>query len=244
MCCGVYMILNQYNRKCYIGSSKNIRQRWMDHKSNLRNSRHHNTYLQNAVDKYGIDNFELWVIEECSEEDLFMKEQYWMDFHECYNSKYGYNICKEAGRAPIIYGKTPWNKGVKFDDYYDEEKREELRKKYSESHKGEKNSNYGGKFHSNNSYTKGKTYEELYGIEGAKIKKQKNSKAHKGRSKQNKENYKFPHNSTLSELQVKVIKLMFEFKMYSLADIARMFKVKSAIISHIKNNRSYTHVIV
>lgn len=47
---GIYKII--INNKVYIGSSFNIQKRLIQHKSDLKNNRHDNQYLQNAYNKY------------------------------------------------------------------------------------------------------------------------------------------------------------------------------------------------
>lgn len=79
MKCGIYEILNIKNNKKYIGSSFDINIRWIIHRSLLKGGIHDNNHLQRSYNKYGIDNFVYNIIEECLEEDLFNREQYWMD---------------------------------------------------------------------------------------------------------------------------------------------------------------------
>lgn len=88
---GIYEILNTVNGKRYIGSSKelNIREQW--HFSALRGNRHPNKYLQNAVNKYGIENFEFNHLEYCDEEYLITLEQWYLD-----NEEWHYNLSNKA----------------------------------------------------------------------------------------------------------------------------------------------------
>lgn len=55
---GIYMIFCFGNGRHYIGSSKDIYIRIYAHINTLKNQKHINTYLQNAFDKYGEENFE------------------------------------------------------------------------------------------------------------------------------------------------------------------------------------------
>lgn len=73
---GVYSITNKINGKRYIGSSKNILYRYSTHFSSLRNNTHKNKHLQNAVNKYGIENFSFEIIEIVDNNKLLFKEQY------------------------------------------------------------------------------------------------------------------------------------------------------------------------
>lgn len=76
---GVYKITNQINSKFYIGSSNNLKRRKSAHFSLLKNGKSHNLILQNAVNKYGIENFKFEIIVECNVEFLFTIEQQLVD---------------------------------------------------------------------------------------------------------------------------------------------------------------------
>lgn len=77
---GVYLIRNKVNGKSYVGSALNIKSRWNTHISRLNGGKKElcNPYLLNSWNKYGHDNFEFSVIEECTQELLHDKELYWM----------------------------------------------------------------------------------------------------------------------------------------------------------------------
>ena len=76
----VYKIINGINGKCYVGSSKNVRRRWVTHRSMLRNNSHHCLYLQRSVNTYGLGNFVLEILEEVDSVDsLFEREQFWIN---------------------------------------------------------------------------------------------------------------------------------------------------------------------
>lgn len=107
--CGVYKIINLVNNKIYIGSSCNLGQRLWCHRANLRHNKHHNPHLQNAWNKYGEENFDYCIIERCSEDKQYEREQFYID--SCHPE---YNIAEE----------------VKLPSYS-----EESRKKHSETRK-------------------------------------------------------------------------------------------------------------
>ena len=88
---GIYKIENLVNHKIYIGQSKNLHNRMLQHRSELRRRKHGNTHLQSAVDKYGIENFTFSVIEECPIEMLDEREVFWIEKLQSANRKYGYN---------------------------------------------------------------------------------------------------------------------------------------------------------
>lgn len=86
---GIYAITNKTNGKMYIGQSGDLHHRLTAHRSYLRRGAHHNRHLQASWNKYGEDNFEFSVLEECGLEELDSKEQYYIDK---FNSMlFGYN---------------------------------------------------------------------------------------------------------------------------------------------------------
>lgn len=84
---GIYKIQNKINGKIYIGQSNDIKRRFSEHKYRTPRFR---LAIDWAIVKYGIDNFDFSVIEECKEEELDEKESYWI---KKFNSKEeGYNF--------------------------------------------------------------------------------------------------------------------------------------------------------
>lgn len=75
--CGIYKII--CNDKFYIGSSKNIQQRYYKHRRELRKGVHKNEHLQNTYNKYGENLFIIEVIEICNIDEQYLKEQYYID---------------------------------------------------------------------------------------------------------------------------------------------------------------------
>lgn len=75
---GIYCIINTINGKKYIGSSKNIYNRWLKHRATLRGNYHGNPHLQSAWNKYGEKSFHFFIIEKCNpmvleeREDLYI----------------------------------------------------------------------------------------------------------------------------------------------------------------------------
>lgn len=98
---GIYKITCVPTQKVYIGQSVSIKKRIQYHRQDLEKNRHHNDYLQSAVNKYGIENFKFEAIEypeDTSVENLTIREQYWIDFFDSMNPEKGFNM-KEAGPA-------------------------------------------------------------------------------------------------------------------------------------------------
>ena len=95
---GIYKIENLVNGKIYIGQSKQIRQRWTEHKKELRRNRHKNEYLQRAWNKYGEENFKHEVLELCSEDQLDERECYYIELLRTFDNDLGYNLTSGGGR--------------------------------------------------------------------------------------------------------------------------------------------------
>lgn len=100
---GVYGILNLFNDKIYIGSAKDIKDRFSWHYQALENGKHHSILLQRAWNKYGEDSFIFFII--AKTEDRLIVEQYWMDRFCSYHPDSGYNIYPIAG-SPFGYKHT------------------------------------------------------------------------------------------------------------------------------------------
>lgn len=98
---GVYSITNLKNGKLYIGSSNNIYRRWRDHKNLLKKDKHHSNHLQRAWNKYGEENFIFKILEECNEDILLKREQYYIDLYVSYDNEFGYNESDIAGRPSM-----------------------------------------------------------------------------------------------------------------------------------------------
>ena len=96
---GIYQIINTTNNKIYVGSSINIKQRFNDHKKLLRHNKHPNNHLQSSWLKYGESNFNFEIIEYVDNENLLIKEQFYIDLFLSYENKIGYNISKIAGNT-------------------------------------------------------------------------------------------------------------------------------------------------
>ena len=92
---GIYKITNLINNKVYIGQSKNIEQRWAEHKSSKQN-----IHLHSAFCKYGLENFKFEIIETPEIEELNTRERYWINFYDSTNPNKGYNHTSGGEREP------------------------------------------------------------------------------------------------------------------------------------------------
>lgn len=96
--CGIYKISNNINKKIYVGSSENIRNRWKSgHCRDLMKNDHHSAPLQNFFNKkdYEYINFVIECIEECPEDQLKDREQFYLDTLSPFDDN-GYNVCRVA----------------------------------------------------------------------------------------------------------------------------------------------------
>jgi group I intron endonuclease len=94
---GVYQILNTVTGKRYVGSAVNFQQRWHSHRNKLKKGLHHSQRLQNSWNKHGGDAFQFIVLEYTSRELAVEIEQKYIDHHQSFDPKCGYNIVPKAG---------------------------------------------------------------------------------------------------------------------------------------------------
>ena len=91
---GIYKITNPSN-KVYIGQSTNIKERFRKY-SKLSNKRQIKLY--NSFQKYGIDNHQFEIIEECGEDMLDEREIYWGNHYDVLGDT-GLNLRLGNGRG-------------------------------------------------------------------------------------------------------------------------------------------------
>lgn len=95
--CGVYKITNIVNNNIYVGSSKDVEHRWQQHRDSLDKGRHGNIHLQNAWNKYKSHSFVFEIIEECTPEIQFEREQHYLNTLNPFG-KNGYNIVRQISK--------------------------------------------------------------------------------------------------------------------------------------------------
>lgn len=84
----IYLITNIVNDKKYVGQTRQqLNKRWLAHitESKVYSDRP----LYRAINKYGLDNFKIRILEECNADLLNEREVWWIDFYNSYHG--GYN---------------------------------------------------------------------------------------------------------------------------------------------------------
>lgn len=110
MSAGIYCIRCEINDKIYVGQSKNIGNRWKQHKTSLEKDEHINHELQEDYNNYGLDAFVFSVLEIIENNDnlqkqLFAREKYWGDKLGA-TSDNGYNKAEFSKINPSKYEKA------------------------------------------------------------------------------------------------------------------------------------------
>lgn len=116
----IYKITNLINQYIYIGKTVHtIEVRWKEHINTSSNSLNKSSsyILYKAMRKYGIDNFKIEELEECDNNLLSEREQYWISiFDSYYLNGHGYNMTL-GGEGAIKYSDEDililWNQGLK-----------------------------------------------------------------------------------------------------------------------------------
>ena len=108
--------------KSYIGQTKNYKKRCTP--GNYKSS----PYFYSAIQKYGWENFEHEILEECStQEEADKKEIFYISKYKTTNQNFGYNISEGGGNKVIL-------KGVN-NPFYGKHHSEKTKQKLSEQHK-------------------------------------------------------------------------------------------------------------
>lgn len=81
MISGIYKITNKINGHYYIGQAADFKSRMRGHKNSSldKTNKDYNSPIHRTIRKYGWDNFEKEIIEECPREELNKREIYWIE---------------------------------------------------------------------------------------------------------------------------------------------------------------------
>lgn len=80
------------NNKKYIGLSRDINRRWLEHRSALNRGVHINQYLQHSWNVYGEDAFKFYIVELCSPMELSDRECHYISTYHTLSHEDGYNL--------------------------------------------------------------------------------------------------------------------------------------------------------
>ena len=133
---GIYKITNTITGDFYIGSSKNVKSRWTDHKKPSTWKQCPNNPMYIDMQKYGVDKFVFEILEEAEEGKLKVAEQKFIEL-----LKPAYNSNRANGWDIERYKEyqKKYNKSEKRKEsqkkYNKSEKRKESQKKYQKSDK-------------------------------------------------------------------------------------------------------------
>lgn len=165
----IYAYVNKINNKHYIGQAKDFNRRHRQHinESRRNNKKEYNLPFNCAIRKYGVENFETIILKENLKTQCLLNlyEYYYIDkYNSLSKNGCGYNIASGGSNGNPLAGKT-------------EIEMKEIKRKISETHKGENNPFY-GKCHTEE--TKQKLSEVNKGKKHSEETKQKISQANKG----------------------------------------------------------------
>lgn len=98
----IYVITNQINNKQYVGqTTKSIEERFQEHIYCSKSDRLKGRPLYSAIRKYGADNFNIALLEECQNDELNEKEVIWIDRLNTYRNGYNATIGGDGIRKPM-----------------------------------------------------------------------------------------------------------------------------------------------
>lgn len=124
----VYKIVNTVTGDFYVGSSKNVKKRWIQHKCPSCWKRHLNAPLYQDMQKYGVDKFRFQILAPVMEEYLKQVEQ---EFIEMLKPTYNNYNAKGWDVERIKETNIRCNR-----EYRRSERRRESLRKYQQSTKG------------------------------------------------------------------------------------------------------------
>lgn len=121
----VYKIINTITGDFYIGSNKNIKNRWIEHKCHSTWKRHPNNPMYLDMQTYGVDEFDFQILEEVKITHLKETEQKFIEkMHPTYNNYNAKGLDVERRK-----------------EYHKDYEKSDKRKKYNKSDKRKKAKN-------------------------------------------------------------------------------------------------------
>ena len=140
---GVYKIVNTITGDFYIGSSKNVKSRWTDHKCPSVWKKCPNNQMYQDFQKYGVDKFDFEILAEVEEGQLKEAEQQFIEkMHPTYNSNRakGLDVEKQKERKKEYYQHNREDIKKYQKDYQKEhykQNREKYKKEYNKKYQNQ-----------------------------------------------------------------------------------------------------------
>ena len=129
---GIYKITNTVTKDFYIGSSKNVKQRWANHKCHSTWKNHPNNPMYLDMRKYGVDKFELQILAEVETNKLKEMEQQFIEIlNPTYNDKNAKGLNVERKKET----NKEYQKSDKFKEHQKEYHKSDKYKEYQKSDK-------------------------------------------------------------------------------------------------------------
>ena len=118
---GVYRITNTVTNDFYIGSSKDIKKRWREHKWPSTWKRYKDNPMYQDMIKYGTDKFVFEILEEVESDKLKETEQQFIEkLQPTYNNRNASGWDTERYKECQKEYKKEYNKSDKFKNYHKE----------------------------------------------------------------------------------------------------------------------------
>ena len=145
---GIYKITNIVTGYCYIGSSKNIKERWASHKWPSTWKSNPNKQLYKDMNELGVDMFVFEVLAEVEPGSLKEAEQQFIEtLKPIYNDRNANGLDIERKKKTHKKANKEYKKTDKYKKYQKEYEKSDKRKKYhKEYNKSEKYKKYQDKY--------------------------------------------------------------------------------------------------
>ena len=128
---GIYKITNTVTGDFYIGSSKNVKQRLACHKCQSTWNECPNKQLYQDMQKYGLDKFELQILEEAEADKLKETEQQFIEtLKPTYNNINANGLNVERRKEYQKEYNKEYQKSDKYKEYEKSDKRKKAKKEY------------------------------------------------------------------------------------------------------------------
>lgn len=226
----IYKITNIINNKIYIGKTSNVNKRWKQHiKISVTKEKKAYQYLHKSINKYGIDNFRIEVLEtNLNEFDAFEKEKFWIQNFNSNDFNIGMNLTNGGeGASGLKWSEESRDKKRgKNNHNYGKPLSDDVKEKLSLSLSGENNGFYGKK-HSK---------EIIDFLKNREISDDIKNMISENCRGENQWNAKF------SNLDILKIRKQWDNKEKSQTELAKEYGVKPNTINQIVNRKRWTHI--